>query len=310
MRRRDFLRLFTVGTAGMMGGKPLALSSRAAPTPFEVYLTFDDGPTTERDHSGPTTEVLDLLADEGIKASFFLHGRSINPWEGQTLVRIVREGHALGNHLWRQGGNTVRDETSYTVLAQQFIEAEMRIRLDLESADSEAYQRYLQGPHLYRRPGGNNGLAPFLDLKNFSVLEKSPVLRWYQDKLDWLKGVYDYSGWHLTSGDGIPAVKVHPTTVEECVRWAMQGGYGYYGVDDYLCWQKRRSLDARLGLVVLMHDASDLGRKALPQIIKEMRARGAVFRALPRPTDRPNAFTVGIGNDPLADPAGEACEGG
>ena len=57
-----------------------------------VYLTFDDGPSPE-----VTPWVLDLLAREGIKATFFLVGDNVrrNP---QLLERIKAEGHSYGNH--------------------------------------------------------------------------------------------------------------------------------------------------------------------------------------------------------------------
>jgi hypothetical protein len=47
---------------------------------------------------------------------------------------------------------------------------------------------------------------------------------------------------------------------------------------------------------------------ALPQIIRELRDRGAEFRALPRSQDKPNARTVGIGYAPTPDPNGAQCE--
>ncbi len=57
-----------------------------------VYLTFDDGPIPE-----VTPWVLDLLAREGIKATFFLVGDNVrrNP---HLLDRIKAEGHSFGNH--------------------------------------------------------------------------------------------------------------------------------------------------------------------------------------------------------------------
>lgn len=58
-----------------------------------AYLTFDDGP------SGYTGRVLDILQEYGIKATFFVNGRtdanSLNIYR-----RIVNEGHAIGNHTY------------------------------------------------------------------------------------------------------------------------------------------------------------------------------------------------------------------
>ncbi|MCM1029384.1 MAG: polysaccharide deacetylase family protein [Pseudoflavonifractor sp.] len=69
-----------------------------------AYLTFDDGPIPE-----VTPWVLDLLASEGVKATFFLVGDNVrrNP---ELLERIKAEGHSYGNHTMHhlQGRITTR----------------------------------------------------------------------------------------------------------------------------------------------------------------------------------------------------------
>ncbi len=58
----------------------------------EVYLTFDDGPSTV-----VTGRVLDILKEEQIKATFFIvSDRAYN--REDTLRRIAAEGHTLGVH--------------------------------------------------------------------------------------------------------------------------------------------------------------------------------------------------------------------
>ncbi len=59
-----------------------------------VALTYDDGPNP------PYTErILDVLKTESVHATFFVVGRAIQA-HPQTLRRIKREGHAIGNHTW------------------------------------------------------------------------------------------------------------------------------------------------------------------------------------------------------------------
>jgi peptidoglycan-N-acetylglucosamine deacetylase len=77
------------------GGARIGLKSYPATLPLadgEVILTFDDGPL-------PATSlpVLETLASEQVKATFFLIGRNAraNP---QVVRRIVRDGHTLANH--------------------------------------------------------------------------------------------------------------------------------------------------------------------------------------------------------------------
>ena len=67
----------------------------------EVVLTFDDGP------SAPTSKVLDALAAQCVKATFFLIGRN-----AQALPALVRrevaEGHSVGHHTFSHPGATMR----------------------------------------------------------------------------------------------------------------------------------------------------------------------------------------------------------
>jgi peptidoglycan/xylan/chitin deacetylase (PgdA/CDA1 family) len=310
MRRRSFLKMVALGTGAILASRlrPV-LHIRAEGQPFPVYLTFDDGPTTLPDLTGPTTRVLDTLQAENIPATFFLHGRAIADWSGPVIARMITDGHTVGDHLWRQGGNTVQDGSPLALLAQQYIVTEKRIRSILEATDTDVYARYMAQPKLFRRPGGNNGLTGFLDPANFDVLKGAPYLQPYLDQLDWLKTVYDYSGWHVNGGDGIADLKIQPDTAAKMVRWILKGGYGYRGVDDYLCTgdAPRRSVEAREGLIILLHDADKVTDDALPEIIGQLRERGAEFHSLPRPQDRPNTQTVGIGYLPTPDPDGVPC---
>ena len=61
---------------------------------LEVALTFDAGADT-----GYAAEILDLLRDEGIKATFGMTGvwAEANP---DLVRRMVAEGHQLINHTW------------------------------------------------------------------------------------------------------------------------------------------------------------------------------------------------------------------
>jgi biofilm PGA synthesis N-glycosyltransferase PgaC len=57
-----------------------------------ISLTFDDGP-----HPINTPQLLDVLSGEGVPATFFVTG-SMAVQHPETIRRIVREGHAVGNH--------------------------------------------------------------------------------------------------------------------------------------------------------------------------------------------------------------------
>ena len=73
-----------------------------APRPYQatgtadktIYLTFDDGPSERTD------EVLDILKQEGIKATFFVLHYKDTASSHARMQRIVAEGHTLGFHSY------------------------------------------------------------------------------------------------------------------------------------------------------------------------------------------------------------------
>jgi len=84
-----------------------------------AYLTFDDGPSLTI-----TPGILDILADEDIKATFFTL-----PYSGgdEIFRRLINEGHEIGNHshshdyqrLYQGNVSAFRDDI---VKARRFIE--------------------------------------------------------------------------------------------------------------------------------------------------------------------------------------------
>ncbi len=58
-----------------------------------IYLTFDDGPSENTDR------ILAILAEQNVKATFFVTGES-SEGNGQRLRDIVAQGHSLGMHSY------------------------------------------------------------------------------------------------------------------------------------------------------------------------------------------------------------------
>jgi peptidoglycan/xylan/chitin deacetylase (PgdA/CDA1 family) len=58
----------------------------------QVYLTFDDGPSVV------TEDLLALLLELHIKATFFVVGANPSEYKESMMRRIVQEGHILVNH--------------------------------------------------------------------------------------------------------------------------------------------------------------------------------------------------------------------
>lgn len=68
--------------------------NRGAADSKSAVLTFDDGPAP------PFTEqVLDILAEHQISATFFLCGKNVER-HPELARRILREGHTIGNHTY------------------------------------------------------------------------------------------------------------------------------------------------------------------------------------------------------------------
>ena len=78
----------------------------------EVYLTFDDGPEPR-----VTPWVLDLLGDAGVKATFFCIGKNVEAHPG-LFDRILREGHAVGNHSFSHLNGWKTDTKEYVADVQ------------------------------------------------------------------------------------------------------------------------------------------------------------------------------------------------
>ncbi len=61
---------------------------------MEIALTFDDGP-----HPRLTPEILDILNEYGVSATFFVVGENVANYP-DAAMRIAKEGHEIGNHTY------------------------------------------------------------------------------------------------------------------------------------------------------------------------------------------------------------------
>ena len=72
-----------------------------------VYLTFDDGPIPEC-----TPQVLDILAQYGVKATFFMVAENAVRYP-ELLERVRNEGHSVGNHTYHHLRGFKTDTRTY-----------------------------------------------------------------------------------------------------------------------------------------------------------------------------------------------------
>lgn len=125
------------------------------------YLTFDDGPNPEH-----TPRVLDLLAEHGAHASFFLIGEHAERHPA-LVERILADGHTLGNHSYT---HPVFAEQTWQ---RQLDEIERTDRL-LERFDGRAR-------HAFRPPRGSVSMSLLL---HFARCRRG-IAYWSYDSLDY-----------------------------------------------------------------------------------------------------------------------------
>jgi peptidoglycan/xylan/chitin deacetylase (PgdA/CDA1 family) len=73
----------------------------------KLYLTFDDGPTTEI-----TDWVLSQLNQYNAKATFFVLGKNVHR-EPEIFKKILNKGHAIGNHSFSHPNGWNTDDEVY-----------------------------------------------------------------------------------------------------------------------------------------------------------------------------------------------------
>ncbi len=107
-----------------------------------VALTFDDGPW-----EGTTEQVLDILKQNDIKATFFWVGQALqkNP---EIAQKVVADGHAIGNHTWQH----LMDDVDQATATQE-----------INSTAQLIYETTGVKTNLFRPPGGNltGQMAPY-----------------------------------------------------------------------------------------------------------------------------------------------------
>ncbi len=135
-----------------------------------AYLTFDDGPSVL------TEEVLAILKEENIRATFFLIGSQITTEEEELLKKMVNEGHLLGIHTYSHKSNEIYGS------ADAYIE-------DAKKTAQRIYEVTGEQPTIYRFPWGS----------------KNCYVSGICDKIieEMTKEGYEYFDWNVSAEDSI-----------------------------------------------------------------------------------------------------------
>lgn len=135
----------------------------------KVYLTFDDGPSSN------TGKILDILDDYNVKATFFVNGRT-DKHSIKMYKRIVNEGHTIGMH-------------SYTHRYNQVYASREAFEKDFFRIRKLIYDTTGVKSVYYRFPGGSSNKVSNTNISDLiSFLDKEKVT---------------YFDWNVMSGDAV-----------------------------------------------------------------------------------------------------------
>lgn len=139
------------------------LSERLKGSPLHplplVSLTFDDGPNLEY-----TPQILDILAENGVKATFFVYGAYVDD-HPEMAKRIVDEGHIIANHSY--------SHPNFSELSSEDVVQE------IEWTQESIYDATGVQPSLYRMPFGAGGPRVVRLFPDYTSII------WNLDSLDW-----------------------------------------------------------------------------------------------------------------------------
>lgn len=202
-----------------------------------VFLTFDDGidPTL-------TPQVMDILKEYGVHATFFHIGYTITPENGDILKRQITEGHAIANHSLSHNFNLLYPGR---VPNQSQIVSEV----NQTNANFQAILGKDFKTRIFRYPGGH---MSWQGLESTDHALANEGIQWID--------------WNMLCGDAEP-LSVRPTTSESMMAY-MDGSQKYFPETTVK--------------VVLMHDTAgkELTVQTLPQIIEYFKNQGYTFGVL------------------------------
>ena len=149
---------------------PQSVAQTVVPEEKTIYLTFDDGP-------GPYTgQLLNVLANYGVKATFFVTGNG--PEYNDMIGRAYREGHSIGVH-------------SYTHDYSRIYASEQAYFEDFIQMENLIYEQTGEYTTLFRFPGGSSNTVS----RNYNRGIMSRLSKYMTDM------GFVYFDWNVSSGD-------------------------------------------------------------------------------------------------------------
>lgn len=148
----------------------------------KVYLTFDDGPSMY------TNQILDILKEYNIKATFFVVGREEAQFD-EVYKRIVAEGHTLGMH-------------SYSHKYNEIYASEAAFLDDIDKLQKFLKEKTGETCTFSRFPGGSSNTVSNVDM---NILIS-----------DLTKRGITYFDWNVSSGDAVAGYISSKQIISNC----------------------------------------------------------------------------------------------
>ncbi len=149
----------------------------------KVYLTFDDGPSSN------TERILDILAQYDVKATFFVVGREEERYQ-ELYQRIVADGHTLGMH-------------SYSHKYDEIYQSVDSYAQDLSRLQEFLYETTGVWCRYCRFPGGSSNTVSGVDMYDLIA---------YLDEQD-----ITYFDWNVSSGDASNSYISEEAIINNCM---------------------------------------------------------------------------------------------
>lgn len=150
-----------VSLASDGGGSGVTYSRVNTQAPF-IAMTFDDGP-----HPRLTPQLLDILSERNIRATFYVVGRNAKLYP-HIMQRIVAEGHEVGNHTWNHPNLTKLSDAA--------------VHKELQSTEEAIIASCGVRPRTMRPPYGALRQSQRAMIKNTYGY---PTILWDVDPQDW-----------------------------------------------------------------------------------------------------------------------------
>lgn len=132
-----------------------------------VYLTFDDGPSTEN-----TESILDVLDENNVKATFFILGSALDSKEEckEILKRIAYSGQAIGNHTYSHDYKYLYP--GKVINPDNFMNDVEKCNVAMRKVLGEDFKtRAVRFPGGYWSWKGRENVRPLLDEKGYGIFD-------------------------------------------------------------------------------------------------------------------------------------------